>query len=268
MTWKLLLFDLDATLLGPDRQVHPRNLELLVRLQRRGVFVSLATGRSPRSAAAVLRGLVPNAPAIHFNGAVLRDWRSGHDLLHRHLSLDDALASVAVAKRMGVHVNLYLGDEILIERRSAVSGASERKDGVPHRVVGDLQRLLGGSEAQVTKLLCIGEPRQFARFASEVRACTRSDCAVVNSEPDYFEVLPPGTNKGAGAAALAERLGFQLAEVMAFGDNLNDLELLQVCGLGVAMGDGHPQLRARADRVIGPHDQDSIAVFLEGVFSG
>lgn len=263
---RLLLFDLDATLLGPDRRIRPATLRVLERLEGRGVLASLATGRSPRSAAAVVHDFVPGAPAIHFNGAVLRDWSTGLDLLHHHLELRDALAAAAVARTMGVHVNLYLGDEILVERRSPVSVASETKDGVPHIVVGDLEAHLAGSDASPTKLLCIGEPRQFEAFAREVRRVARQEVAVVNSEPDYFEVLPPGVSKGAGVVALAEHLGIGLHQVLAFGDNLNDLELLEVAGLGVAMGDGHPALRERADVVIGPHDQDSIAVFLTEVF--
>ncbi len=266
LPYRLLLFDLDATLLGPDRLIRPATLEVLARLEARGVLASLATGRSPRSAVAVVHDFVPSAPAIHFNGAVIRDWRTGEDLLHRHLALEDALAATAVARGMGVHVNLYLEDEILVERRSAVSAASETKDGVPHRRVGDFAALLAGTDAQPTKLLCIGQPSQFGAFAAEVQRVTHADCAVVNSEPDYFEVLPPGVNKGAGVVALAELLGIELAQVIAFGDNLNDLELLEVAGLGVAMGDGHPELLARTDTVIGPHDRDSIACFLEETF--
>ncbi len=263
---RLLLFDLDGTLLGPDRRVRLRTLQVLARLGERGVRLSLATGRSPMSAASVLRDLVPSAPAIHFNGALLRDWHSGADLLRRALPVPDALAAVEQARDLDLHVNLYLGDEILIERRGAVSRASEIKDGVPHTLVDDLCEAVHSSGLCPTKLLCIGEPRLFADFAARVRGVSRSGVGVVNSEPDYFEVLPAGTSKGAAAAALAVHLGLELSQVVAFGDNLNDLELLEVCGLGVAMGDGHPELLARADRVIGPHDSDAIAELLGGWF--
>ena len=266
MDYQLLLFDLDGTLLGPDRRIRPATLRALAQLEQRGTLVSLATGRSPRSAAAVLTNFEPTAPAIHFNGAVLRDWRNGADILRRGLPIADAIAAVERARALGLHINLYLGDAIVIERRSDTSRASEIKDGVAHTLVDDLCEAIAERALPPTKLLCIGTPHLFEAFAAQVRESTRSGVGVVNSEPSYFEVLPAGTSKGAAATALAAHLEITPAQMIAFGDNLNDLELLSVCGLGVAMGDGHPDLLALADRVIGPHDSDAIATFIDATF--
>lgn len=263
MSPPLLLFDLDGTLLTAERTIHPGNLAALRRLMDQGALVSLATGRSPTSATPYARELRPNAPTIHFNGAMIRWWATGEVLVCHHLPRADALAALAVGAQLGLHVNLYVDDVIYVAERCAASTTSEIKDGAPHTVVGPLVPFLEGLDGEVIKLLFIGPPALFPRFAAELRQVVTRPCTVVNSEPDYFEVLPPGVTKGAAAAELARRLDVPLERVIAFGDGLNDVEMLAACGLGVAMGNAHPDLARVADVVIGHHDTDAIAVFLE-----
>ena len=265
--YRLLIFDLDATLLTRERTIHERTAQVLREVMDRGVLVSFATGRSPRSAATITKMLTPNAPLIHFNGALVRDAGTGQVLFSRHLPHAHALSALAVGAQMGLHANLYVDDDILIAARSETSRASEVKDGVPHTVVGDLLVHLTDSGRDPIKILFIGFPELFEPFAEEIMRATGNGCEVVNSEPDYFEVLPPGVCKETAMVALADHLGVDLEEVIAFGDNLNDVEMLRSAGLGVAMGNSHADLLPSADVVIGTNDTDAIAAFLDGEFT-
>ena len=99
------------------------------------------------------------------------------------------------------------------------------------------------------KILVIGSPPDVDALGAEVRAA-RLPVHAVTSEPTYLEILPPGISKGTALPALLSALGLSPAEVVAVGDNWNDLEMIEAAGLGVAMGHAPAGVRARADFVI------------------
>lgn len=264
MPYRLVLFDLDATLLDSRRQICDANVRAIARLTQAGVRVGLATGRPPLSVAPYVERARPNAPHVHFNGAMVRDFSSGTVIFERSLARDVAAGCLGIVRAHGFHANLYVGSQIWIEAVTATSRESEVKDGVPHTVVGPLVHALAGAPCAPTKILCIGAPDAIAPLTAALAAAHGLDVALVNSEPSYLEILPPGCSKLEAARHLAAHLHIALADVMAFGDNLNDLELLTGCGLGVAMGNSHARVLAEVQTHIGHHDTDAIARFLEG----
>jgi Cof subfamily protein (haloacid dehalogenase superfamily) len=261
--YRIALFDLDGTLLTSERAVHPANRAALARLMAAGVHVAFCTGRSPKSAQRYVEMVTPNAPCIHFNGAVVRDAKSGHVVFSRALTPATAKAALAASDGLVKHVNVYVGDEIWIERRSETQRVSEEKDGVPHLVVDDLRARVASGAAVATKIMFITDPARIPALTDLVASAVGIDAALVNSEPEYLEVLPPSCSKKTAAEALAAHLGLGLADVVAFGDNKNDLELLEACGLGVAMANSHADVLARVKTHIGDNDSDAIARFLD-----
>lgn len=262
--YRLVLFDLDATLLDARRGVHPENVRAIARLTAARVKVGLATGRPPLSVAPYVERVEPNAPLVHFNGAMVRNFATGEVIFERSLARPAAAGCLAIARAHGFHANLYMGSQIWIDAVTPTSSESELKDGVPHTVVGDLGAALGAAAMLPTKILCIGPPEGIAPLTQAMQAAHGAEVALVNSEPNYLEVLPPGCSKLEATRHLARHLSIALAEVMAFGDNLNDLELLTGCGLGVAMANSHARVLAEVKTHIGHHDTDAIARFLDG----
>ncbi len=264
MNPRLLLFDLDGTLLGPMRRVSSANAEALRCAMARGIRVGFATGRSKRSVQPWIEELEPNAPLILLNGGVVWDVAAGRALLERRLPWEDAHSALQVVAELGVHANLYLGDEVVIAHPSETSRRSEVKDGVPHTEVVDLLAHLEGQPNHPLKILCIDESGGIDTLAERLRPALTGGSVVVQSEPTYLEVLPPGVSKGAALSVVTEHTGIEPNDAVAFGDGLNDIELLEASGLGVAMGNAHPRVRECADVVIGPNDTDAIAAFLVG----
>lgn len=262
--YRLVLFDLDATLLDSRRGIHEENVRAIARLTAAGVRVGLATGRPPLSVTPYVERVRPNAPLVHFNGAMVRDFASGTVIFERSLERRAAVGCLAIARAHGFHANLYVGSQIWIEAVSPTSRESELKDGVPHTVMGDLRAALEKAASAPTKILCIGAPEAIGPLTAALQAAHGADVTLVNSEPTYLEVLPPGCSKLEAAKELARHLSIGIDEVMAFGDNLNDLELLTGCGLGVAMGNSHARVLAEVSTHIGHHDTDAIARFLDG----
>ena len=278
MKYRLMLFDLDGTLLSSQRTIREDNVRALARAMAAGVHVAFCTGRPPRSAQRYVDIVEPNAPLIHFNGAVVRDARTGAVVHARALASDAVVASLLAADAHALHANVYVDDDIWIERRSPTSLVSEDKDGVPHTVVADLRARVAKPNASasagavagavsVTKVMLITDRERIPALTDAVARAVGAHASLVNSEPEYLEVLPPLTSKKTAAEALAAHLGLTLADVVAFGDNLNDLELLEAAGLGVAMANSHKDVLARVHTHIGDNDSDAIARFVDGLLA-
>ena len=172
----------------------------------------------------------------------------------------------ALAAELDLHVNCYRGDGLYVARLGRRAAASVAKDGLAAEAVGDLGQFL---DDDPIKLLCIGPPPACDAFKRRLdRRCAGHPAppVVVRSEPEYVEVLGHGVNKGRGLQQACRAAGLECHEVVAFGDGLNDLELLQAAGLGVAMGNAHPEVRRQAGMVIGDHDGDALARALVQIF--
>jgi Cof subfamily protein (haloacid dehalogenase superfamily) len=245
--FRLLLFDLDGTLLREDRSIH-------------------APGRSRVSVTPYVEELQPNGPLILFNGGQV--WMPGEDRAWLAFTLPAVITdrALSISSKQGLHANVYVGSDLFVEKRDDHSLASEIKDGVPHTEVGPLLIHLAKAGAPVTKILFIGEDTQLRQFETAFREDFSAACHVVRSEPTYLEILPAGVSKGMALGPVRDRLGISAGEVMAFGDNLNDLELIKMAGCGVAMGNAHPDLKRAADRTIGHHMEPALMDFLKDGF--
>lgn len=259
---QLVLFDLDGTLLDPVRDIRPATLAVIEALKARGIRVGVATGRTPRSATQYVERVAPTGPNIHFNGAMVWDMDRGAASYTASLPRADAIRAVEVAAAHEVHVNAYVGVDVWIAAESQTSRNSAEKDSLPHTVVGDLGAHIRAEEAVVVKLMMIDEVRPVMRLVEPLRAVLEQDCTLVNSEPEYLEMLPPGVSKGSALGEIERLYGIPVAAMMAFGDRHNDLAMLRQAGVGVAMGNGHPDVQAAADHVIGTNDTDAISEFL------
>jgi Cof subfamily protein (haloacid dehalogenase superfamily) len=265
--YRLVLFDLDGTLLTGAREVVPANAAAIAALMQQGVRVGVATGRTTRSVAPFFQALQLNGPHVLFNGARVFDPERGGIVHRQDLPRAEALFALRLARDYPrMHVNLYVGDDILISRHSERSRESEVKDGVPHTLVGDLADWLEAQQAEPVKIMLIDDPDQLESFAQRY-AAGGFRTTLVRSEWNYLELMGEGVSKGGALGAIEAAYGIGRAEIVAFGDSLNDLELLTTSGLGVAMGNAHPEVQAIADLVIGHHETDAIASCLQQVFA-
>jgi Cof subfamily protein (haloacid dehalogenase superfamily) len=259
--------DLDETLLTPERTVSPRTRRVLDALRARGVAIGVATGRTMRSARPHIDAAGADAPAILLNGARVQalDGTILHDVL---LPSEAALRLIHLSRAHGVFMNLYHGDRIRIEERNETARASAYKDGVTQELVADLAAAVEATPP--TKLMMIApvdEMDAFARLAHEALAELGGTARVVRSEPTYLEAVATAVSKGDGLLHACRALGIPPSRVVAFGDGPNDLELLETAGLGVAMQNADPSVKAAADRVCPPNREDGVAVALADIFA-
>jgi len=264
---RLVATDVDGTLLDPDDRVSPRAAAVVERLVSAGVGFVLVTGRPPRWIPPVVAQLGIVSLAVCANGTVLYDAAADRVLWARTLA-PDLLARLAAAAtetlpECGIAVE-RVGDD------AAFGGPFVAEPGYRHAwvdgddITADRSELL---ERPAVKLLV-----RESRLSSDAMVAALTP--VIGHEADLtfshprglVEVSPSGVTKATGLAEVARRHGVAAADVVAFGDMPNDLEMLRWAGHGVAMGNAHPALLEVADEVTASNAEDGLALVLERWF--
>ncbi|MBD3308829.1 Cof-type HAD-IIB family hydrolase [candidate division KSB3 bacterium] len=260
MTYKVLVSDLDSTLLTTQRVITPRTVRAFEQAKEQGKYVTFATGRNYLSALPTITTLEPNAPLILYNGSRIEDPQTRNVLYAKNLKNAYACKAFDLNRRFQIHVSVYCDDEIYIETLTPEAQEFMEKEHVTCHPVGDLTTFLAGRDP--IKLLFIGDPEKLHRYAQEYRAID-GNSELVGSEATYLEILPEGVSKGVALRHLAEYLGVTLEEIIAVGDNPNDIDMVQEAGLGVAVANAHPDVKRVADLITESNDQDGVAKIIE-----
>lgn len=260
MRYRLIYFDVDGTLVDDRRHVLASTREALGRANAAGIGIGLATGRKLDSALPHAEAVGADAPLILFNGARIQEPGTRRVLAHRNLPLRHALRALRLVKGFDIHCNVYVGDELYIESVNPTAIEYMAKDGVQAEEVGDMVDFL---DTDPVKLLLIGEGGELEAFRRAYVKGRTDLPTIVRSEPTYLEILAAGTCKGSALVEVSGITGVSLDRIVAFGDNLNDVEMIEVAGLGVAMGNAHPDLKAVADVIAGTNETDAIAEVID-----
>jgi Cof subfamily protein (haloacid dehalogenase superfamily) len=236
----------------------------------RGVRVVLATGRMYRSALPHTESLDLDGPLICYQGAYIRDRPArdgspGEVLRHLTMPADVAREAVRWAREQGLDPHVNRDDRLIMEVGDEEAPDYERNAGIGADFVPDLLAALDGP---ITKVLAVGPTGTPARLLAAGRTAFLERAEVTVSHPDYLEFTAPGVHKGEALTWLAGRLGVPIAATMAIGDQFNDLEMLAMAGIGVAMGGAPPEVQAAADYVTGPIEDDGAAQAIERIVLG
>jgi Cof subfamily protein (haloacid dehalogenase superfamily) len=247
--FKILASDIDHTILPRGGTISDRDIQALHRLHQEGIIVVLASGRATASTRRILQGIFREDPPdylISYNGARLESLQDGKTLLATNLPPNVIRVIGSWCRRQGCVLQGYTGEDILVEAENPYISAYSTTAGMGYRVVPDIADAVaaaGGSP----KLVCHDEVDRLPHHIEALRAVARGRWEVVTSMPIFVEIVSPGTNKGTALGALANHLGCSLSEVIAVGDNLNDMEMIREAGVGVAVANAVPQLKEVAD---------------------
>lgn len=260
MTFKLIALDLDGTVFGEDQAASPRVRHAIAQAQAIGVRVTVATGRSYLSTHPCAQQLGIVEPYICYQGGLIV--QPDGAVLHRvTLHPDLAEQILRTADELGWHAVLYVEGQTYATELRYPAPFYERLINPSVQQVDNLYRLL---DRQADKVLMVAQDAGHAEIIyAEMQRRFADRMQIVRSHPLFVEANPPGVNKGAGLAWLANYLRVPQAQVMAIGDQDNDAPMLAWAGLGVAMGDASAACRAAAAWIAPPLSQDGAAVAIE-----
>lgn len=262
---KLLTLDLDGTLLNSSGQVPEANRQAIRQAEEKGVLVTIATGRRFRDARPVGIGLGLNAPLITHNGALLKyaenDETVAYSLLSRETSLEilrvgnkfggDALVSADPHGKGTLFYDRVSDNNIPLQKYIAWSKTlhgDEAEKALRH--VKDLSDILETTEViHITFSGTCAAMYEMEQVLQNELLDTVTILATVYPRLDFtlIDILPPDSSKGIGVEKLALIEDLQKDEVMAIGDNFNDIEMLEFAGTAVVMGNADPRLLERRE---------------------
>lgn len=241
--------------------LRPRTLAALAAARRAGIRIIVATGRMVQSARRVVAPAALGEPIVCYQGAVVAA-ADGRFLLHAPIERELALEAIAAVEAAGFPPNVYVDDELYVAAVTPESRRYASFQEIEIHPVGDLHRWLAVAP---TKLVCIGDPDALDRLGARLRERFAGRLWVSKSLPYFLEFAAEGVSKASGLAFLGERLGFSAAETVAFGDGENDVELLEWAGYAVAVGNAHARVKAAADLVCPPADEEGVAAVIEAL---
>lgn len=269
----LVASDIDGTLLDSRDRVSPRLKRAIGRMIRRGVPLTLATGRPARWLQPVLEQLPVRPVCVCGNGAVLYD--SGRDVvLDDHSLAPEVQAEVVAIARSAMADIGPVGVAVERAGRSALDPSDElfvvgpayahAWESTEHGICGETEMM----SEPATKMLLSNPGMASSELHSIIAPHIPADLAhVTYSMPEgLIEVSAPGVTKRAGLEELAELVGAGASDVVCFGDMPNDIEMIRWAGLGVAMGNAVAEVQRAADEVTATNDDDGVARVLERWF--
>ncbi|OBK33661.1 HAD family hydrolase [Mycobacterium sp. 1245111.1] len=262
----LIASDVDGTLITEDEKVTPRTRSAVRAAVDADVVFVLATGRPPRWIPPVVEGLGFAPMAVCANGAVIYDPETDRVLSAKTLSVDALCELAEIASRVIPGAGLAV-ERVGERAHDSATPQFVSSPGYEHAWLNP-----DNTEVSVEDLLSAPAIKLLVRKAgarSADMAAVLAEHVGVAGELTYstnnglIEIVPVGVNKGSGIAEIAGPLGIPDADWVAFGDMPNDVPMLSRAGLGVAMGNAHPDAVAAADEVTTTNADDGVARVLE-----
>jgi len=259
---RVVVLDVDGTLLDSKHQLTPRVEKVLKAAAAKGVQIVLATGKTRASMLKTIDQLGLKAPGIYLQGLAIYD---GEGELRHQMTLDPALARqvITFGEDRGYHMVAYSGERIMSHyyNKEIEAGWTEYHELAPE-VVGPLQNLLG--HMAFNKLIACGDARTIKALRWQLTAQVGGAARLMQAGiPTMLEILPPGGSKGTALKLLLKDMKVAPENVMAIGDAENDIEMIQLAGIGVAMGHADQPVKDAADYVTGTNDEDGVAQAVE-----
>ena len=254
----LIAIDLDGTLLNSSKRITAAT-EAILRDARRtkGVRIVLASARPPRTIMPFYRQLDLDTPTINYNGALVYDPPSKRVLMHRPIAMRTARRILKLAREL--YPQAIISAEIL--DRWCTDRVSEQyltATALTHKpdVVAPIDQWL---TEPVTKLLILGLDDRLGEIAAAIQKDFPYQVSMVQTEGHLLQIMHATVSKAQALRVVAGELGIGREEVMAIGDNANDVAMLRWAGIGVAMANAAPSAVAAADYVTDHQDADGAA---------
>ena len=262
MNYKMLVLDLDDTLLRDDHSISDRNKEMLMKAQEQGVYVVLASGRPTPAMLQYAEQLdlkKYGSYIISYNGAVITDLTKQTTIFEQSLSKEQIHSLHDFSMANNVDIITYTSDSIISETSSKYIDVELEITQMKFNKVDCFKSAVTES---AVKCLLLEEPEYLKTVETKLKK-EKPNKSVSLSKPFFLEVMPQGIDKAASIARLAEKLDIRQEEIIAVGNAGNDLTMVEYAGLGVWVDNVTPELRDRADVIVASNNDHGVAEVVE-----
>ncbi|MFV8442822.1 Cof-type HAD-IIB family hydrolase [Flavobacterium sp. LB2P44] len=256
MKYKMLVLDMDDTLLTDDHIISNENKEMLFKAQELGVYVILASGRPTPAMIAYAKELqLDNSYMISYNGAVITDLKEDKIIFEQTLTQEQIHDLYDYSLKNKTHIITYLDGKIVSETDSEYIEIEKNITGLEHNKVLSFKAEV---KSAAIKCILLEAPDYLKEVEKDLKAAM-PHLSVCMSKPFFLEVAQNGIDKGASIKFLAEKLNILQSEIIAVGNAGNDLTMIEYAGLGVWVDNVDPELRDKGDVIVASNNDHGVA---------
>lgn len=265
MSIKLIASDLDGTIVDKNYAISNKNLKALDKIHKKQIKFVICTGKSYAVSQKTCKQFKATY-GIFGNGTQIIDLKTGKEIWRNVLSKEDLLFTITMAKRNHFHVHLYTDTEIITEKlefmdlRNYIIKNREDNDGLHFKYVPDILKYIEENDAAVYSAIVSSENIPLANFKKMLSINKNIDCtfiskrgmyrdSIIDKDYEYINITPININKNEALNVLSQQLKINKKDILAIGDNINDLEMIRDCGIGVAVNEALDNIKDVANYV-------------------
>ncbi|MDO4814715.1 MAG: Cof-type HAD-IIB family hydrolase [Gemella sp.] len=261
--YKVVVTDIDDTLLDSNGQLSPKTKEVIAKCKENDIKVILASGRPDFGMMHLVKELGLDEYdnyLLSYNGAKLSNLATGEVVYDKMLEVDRIKYLISKSQEYGLDILTYQGDVVLTNKENPYAEWEANALRVDLKVEENLVDLI---KEKAAKVIMLDDPETAKEAKEKVNSDIGHEYEVAMSKPFFIEVNDKGISKGAALDFLCKKLGIDKSEMIALGDGLNDLSMIEFAGLGVAMGNAGDLVKSKADFISKTNDEDGFAYAIE-----
>ncbi|HJC71316.1 MAG TPA: Cof-type HAD-IIB family hydrolase [Candidatus Ruthenibacterium merdavium] len=266
MNYRMLVLDLDDTLLKDDRTVSELTRRRLLEAQQQGMIVVLASGRPTYAMQHLAKELCLaeyGGYFISFNGARITSCADQHILLSVDISHAQMCKLFDLAQEHGVYIQTYTEDHILVSKDNEYTQIEKEITGMDVIECADFKAEIPKT---AVKAMMLEHPDRLKEVEKALRPVVENELYMTITKPFFLEFMNPAVDKGKSLVTLAQHLNVPMEQVIAVGDSYNDISMIKAAGLGVAMGNAVEAVKQAADYETADNEHDGVARVVERFF--
>lgn len=256
---ELVALDLDGTLLDSNLQVSQRTKEKIRELVDRGIHVALVTGRTFKAAEFIRESLGLDLPIVAYNGGKVV-FSKNEEVFSTKIPLAEALKIIKYGEERNLYVKVYIDDVLHIKEPDEKSLAFSVSNNIDYKVVGKLSENIH----EDVNMIVVYYKEDIHGVIDEKLKDIK--VTITTSVSNSIDVIPEGISKDKGLKMVAEHLNIERNNILAFGNSLNDLEMLKYAGIGIAMKNSDISLLRKWDNISRyTNDEEGVYHIIKGI---
>lgn len=261
---KLVASDLDGTIIGSDNQIFENNFKAINDINNKKIDFVICTGKTYP----IIKEMCSKFNAsygIFGNGNQIIDLKTGKEIYKKLLGKNEILSCINIAKAHCLHVHIYTNTELISEKleymdlRNYILQGNNNETSLKITMVNDIAQYIKNQDLEICKLI-ISSDKDLENVKNEILASQDVSITtirkygeykdkIINKEYEYLDIIPKNISKSTALNILGEYLKINDNEIMAVGDNLNDLEMVKNSGIGVAVANAYNELKSVANYI-------------------
>lgn len=258
MSIKLVASDLDGTLVDHNNFIPSKNLDAIKSMHNKNIDFAICTGKTY----SITKDICSKCNAsygIFGNGTLIVDLSTGKEIYKNLVNIEDFNSCYDIAKKNNLHVHIYTDNEVITEAlmymdlRNYILNGSKNTENINFKIVSNIKEYVNIHNSQIFKLIISSDKplddikntivKQIPLSINHIKKKNQYKDIIINKEYEYLDITPKNIGKGYALNYLSNFLNVDTNDIMAIGDNVNDIDMLKNCGIGVTLSDSYDEIK-------------------------